>query len=190
MLRKLSVITTISLLTWSSVSSADYTRLEPAADAAKSVAKMQVLMGNWHCKRQILQQDGTWQIPEQVSRWEWRYILNGHAIQDYWYPQAKDLSAPGMGTNMRIYNPKTDKWLMTWTFDKLARFQDFEATFDEKLLVMNGDYPASAQRPAHKAKITFHNISDKHFDWKYESSNLDDGKNWLEVFRLNCDKVE
>ncbi len=182
-------ISLITFLAISTVSSADYTSMTPAKDAADSVKSMLPLIGDWKCKRQVRQQDGSWQIPEQVSRWEWRYTLNGHAIQDYWYPNAENLEAPGMGTNVRIYNPQNDSWLMTWTFDKLARFQNFDAKFDGESLVMDGEYPASPRGPAHKAKITFHNISEKHFDWKYESSALNDGKKWQEGFRLNCDKI-
>ncbi len=184
-----SMITILTLSFASSVFSADYFGLAPAKDAAKSVIQMQPLIGDWHCKRKLRQQDGSWVVSPQVSRWEWRYTLNGYAIQDFWYPQAKDLNAAGMGTNLRVYNPSQDQWLMTWTFDKLSDFQSFTAKFDGKSLIMNGDYPKRGQAPAHKARITFHNISDSHFDWKYESSPPNDGKKWLESFRLNCDKI-
>ena len=188
-LLKSAVFTTVIFSSAVSFAEDTYTQLKPADDADVQLVMMQPLMGNWDCSRQVLQKDGSWLKPQQISHWQWRYVLNGYAVQDYWYPKADDLTGPGMGTNLRIYDPTSKTWKMTWTFDTLARFQTFVAIFDGDTMVMNGEYPASPQRPAHKAKITFHNISEKYFDWKYESSKLDDGKNWLEVVRLHCKKV-
>ena len=53
-------------------------------------------------------------------------------------------------------------------------------------MVMRAEMPARGTRQAHLAKITFHNIEEKTFDWKYEFSPIGDGDNWTEASRLAC----
>ena len=154
---RLYAIPFLSLVAFS-VEAADHTQLNPSKDAPESVIQMKPFIGDWQCSREVRQKDGSWQKPEQVSRWEWRYILNGHAIQDYWYPNKDNLSGVGAGTNVRVFNSSKQQWNMSWTFDSLGSFQTFDANFDGETMVMNGVYPAVKNTPAYHAKITFFNI--------------------------------
>ena len=55
------------------------------------------------------------------------------------------------------------------------------------------DKMSAAQRkgkftPPHRAKITFFNIPEAHCDWRYEAAVMNDPENFLEQFRLSCNK--
>ncbi|MRX26575.1 hypothetical protein [Kangiella sp. HZ709] len=185
---KLNTILLLSLVLLPSYAKASYFQLKPSDNAYQQVKQLLPLIGSWSCQSSSLQPDGNWQKTSNRSQWDWKYILNGHAIQDFWYPNESNLEAPGAGTNLRTYDPVKDAWEMVWTFDKYSRFQTFNASFKDNKWVMQGEYPASKTRPAHMARITFYNISNKYFDWYYESSNIGDGKNWMKVAKIACDK--
>lgn len=46
------------------------------------------------------------------------------------------------------------------------------------------------QPPAHLARVTFHNITADHFDWKYEASAPGDGENWQLYSTLSCTRQD
>lgn len=158
-------------------------------DAPEGVDQYGQFAGTWTCIPAARQPDGTLKESEARPTWTWHYALNGHAVQDVWIPDPAQ-SRPGaaMGTNLRVYDPEKDQWTMVWTTETLGRFQTFNARMKDGEIVMNGDVP-QGQFPAHMARITFHNISDDHFDWKYEASNPGDGVNWQLHSTLACDRV-
>lgn len=55
---------------------------------------------------------------------------------------------------------------------------------------MYAERAASELFPSHLMHITFYNISEEHFDWRYESSGLTDGQTWREVSRLSCKRSQ
>ncbi len=157
--------------------------INPAApDQVKQYGQLQ---GSWRCKSLNLTQDGTWQEAPGDNIWSWYYVLDGYAVQDVWQG-----SQGGMGTNLRTYDAEQDKWYMVWATTQQARFDEFEATFEDGKIIMTGDRWARAAFPAHKSRITFHNITAQHFDWKSEWSPPNDGENWTESSRLSCDRLE
>lgn len=159
-------------------------------DAPAGVDQYGQFAGTWKCTPSSLQEDGSMKEGEARPTWVWHYALNGHAVQDFWIPDP-DHIVPGsaMGTNLRVYDAEKDKWTMVWSTETMGGFQTFTARMVEGQIVMNGDIPAG-QRPAHLARITFHNISGDHFDWKYEASGPFDGHNWQLHATLACDRQE
>lgn len=159
-------------------------------EAPAGIEQYGQFVGNWTCAPTARQPDG--QMKEFPARpsWVWHYALNGHAIQDVWIPDPEN-SPPGssMGTNLRVYDPEEDQWVMVWATETLNGFQQFTARMVDGEMVMHGDITSGPRQP-HKARITFHNISEAHFDWKYESSALDDGENWNLAATLSCDRTK
>ncbi len=156
----------------------------PNPEAPKQVQQYGQLQGSWSCVGTNLQPDGTWQSSGPAATWSWYYVLDGYAVQDVWKP-----AAGAVGTNLRTYDAEADKWYMVWATSAQARFDEFEATFDDGNIVMTGDRWARGSIPQHAARITFHNISKQRFDWKYESSPPVDAKTWTEMFRLSCARI-
>lgn len=157
-------------------------------DAPSGVDQYGQFEGTWTCMPSALQEDGSQKEFDARPTWIWHYALNGHAVQDIWIPDAEK-SPPGsaMGTNLRVYDPQEDEWVMVWTTESMGGFQTFKAKMQDGNIVMHGDIPAG-QKPAHLARITFHNISSDHFDWMYEASAPDDGVNWQLYATLDCDR--
>lgn len=157
-------------------------------DASDGVEQYGQFVGTWTCAPTSRQEDGTQKEGEARPTWVWHYVLNGKAVQDVWIPDPEH-SPPGaiMGTNLRVYDSENDTWEMVWTTEKLGRFQTFTAKMRDGDIVMHGDI-AEGPFPAHLARITFHNISSNHFDWKYEASAPGDGKSWNLHSTLACDR--
>lgn len=158
-------------------------------EAPEGIEQYGQFVGTWTCTPASRQDDGSMKEFEARPSWVWHYALNGTAIQDIWIPDP-ERSRPGatMGTNLRVYDPEADEWEMVWTTETLAGFQTFTAKMIDGEVVMRGDVE-TGPFPAHLARITFHNISEEHFDWKYEASAPGDGENWQLHSTLSCDRV-
>lgn len=158
-------------------------------DAASGVEQYGQFVGTWTCVPSSRQEDGTQKEGKARPTWVWHYVLNGTAVQDVWIPDPENSPAgASMGTNLRVYDPESDTWQMVWATETLGGFQTFTAKMHNGDIVMRGDI-AAGQFPAHLARITFHNISNDHFDWKYEASAQGDGENWNLHSTLSCDRT-
>ena len=159
----------------------------PADDASDGVdAGFGQLVGPaWNCQGSSAQPDGSWKDGPGKATWLFQYALEGHAVQDFWYPPAAAQGAPG--TNLRTYDAENDRWYMVWATAQQARFDHFEATVADGMIVMTGRRWARQAFPEHDSRITFYNMSDTHFDWKYESAATSDGP-WQEISRIACDR--
>ncbi len=157
-------------------------------DANDGIAQYGQFVGTWTCVPTSRQEDGSQKAGKGRPTWVWHYVLNGKAVQDVWIPDPEH-SPPSatMGTNLRVYDPERDQWEMVWVTETLGRFQTFTAKMREGEIVMHGDVP-EGPFPAHLARITFHNISSDHFDWKYEASAPGDGQSWNLHSTLSCDR--
>ena len=157
-------------------------------EAPEGVDQYGQFAGSWTCTPASRQEDGSFKELEARPTWVWHYALNGSAVQDIWIPDP-ERSPPGsaMGTNLRVYDPENDEWVMVWTTETLPGFQTFTAKMIDGEIVMNGDIE-TGPFPPHMARITFHNISRAHFDWKYEASAPGDGENWQLHSTLSCDR--
>lgn len=160
---------------------------EPAADAPKGVKDLQVLIGDWKCGSSNRQPDGTWEETSYIHVWKWYYTLRGKAIQDFWLP---DEDSPSVaGTNLRMFDKDSDSWFIAWSTVEMKKFLHLSATFDGTELVLTGHRDASSDRPEHDLRVTFHNISPDHFDWRHEVMSADTNGEWREVGRLDCDRA-
>ena len=166
---------------------------EPHPDAPAGLQQFGQLAGEWLCATEMPDGEGNWVKRPHRASWNWYYINDGFAVQDVWDPlyENPDKSiTPRTGTNLRVYDPETDSWKAYWA----AGLIPFVVVFDVKQkgddMVMRRDHPGNANQPPHKAKITFFNITDEKFDWRYEGASLDDQENFNEQFRLFCEKQQ
>jgi len=149
-------------------------------DAPVELEQFGRLGGMWGCAISNLQADGTWKLRRGMARWSFRYALGGYAVSDVWEPEP-DPDYPGsVGMNLRVYDPDSGTWRIAWATVDEARFDLFEARYD------NGDIIMWGQRPDHRVRVTFFHVMEQRFDWKYEFSALDDGSLWTEVVRMHC----
>ncbi len=155
----------------------------PNPDAPDQVQQFGQLEGEWRCQASQVDAEGNWQESPHPATWTWYYILDGYAVQDVWEPS--NPQAP-IGTNLRTYDPEVDKWQMVWATATQPKFDHFDATFSDGAIVMTGDRWERPGMSAHQARITFYNITDSTYDWKYEASG--DGASWAERVRIKCNK--
>ncbi len=150
------------------------------------IAQFGQLVGDWHIKQQVRQEDGSWQSIDDAD-WNFRYILGGYAIQDEWIqPPLSTVLKQGerrqFGTNVRIYDDKANKWKIIWASNDNSNFTSYIATSnDQGELIMIGE---DLERPGLTQKITYFQITKDSWKWKMEFSN--DEKNWTEVARIQA----
>lgn len=167
---------------------ADLVSAGPHPDAPEGIMEYGQLVGSWQCKGFRLQPDGSWKEAEGVNTWTWYFVLDGRAVQDVWKPRANTEGQVFQGTNLRTYDAETGIWNVAWTISSSARIETFISSYRDGVIHISAQRAANGVFPAHMMHIPFYNISGQHFDWKYETSALTDGKNWSEISRLSCDR--
>lgn len=146
------------------------------------------MIGPWSTTEERLSQDGsTWQ-PSKAADWNFYWSYDGWGIRDdYTSPPmsepVEDESKRQRGTNLRIYNPKTRQWVMTWLTIASTTPASFTATSTDEEIVMLSD---TANPQGFFGRITFFDMTGKSFEWKLEWSK--DQEQWQEVYRIHGTK--
>jgi hypothetical protein len=140
-------------------------------------------IGDWDIADKTLQQDGKTWADGHGARWHFTCVGNGIAVQDFWMPNGpKDAPAPGVGTNLRIYDPKEERREVTWTATNAPGKTHIRAKQDTHgNMVMN--YVSPKQNPPRR--ITFFSPHEKGWDWVMELS-FDNGKTWTPVYKIKA----
>lgn len=155
-------------------------------DAPPETQQFGQLVGSWAIADESLQPDGTW-AEGPGADWIWRYILDGHAIQDDWISPPIDRAAGRtqrqFGTNIRIYNPASQSWDMAWTSTTDQHITSFSAKAVNNEIIMQGEWNGRDSR------ITFYNITTNTFEWKLEIRG-DNAGSWTEIYRIFASRKE
>ncbi|MCW8876538.1 MAG: hypothetical protein OQJ89_01680 [Kangiellaceae bacterium] len=160
------------------------------ADKSNPLGSFKSLIGEWSIKDFSLSKEGKWQ-PAGGADWNFYPILNGAAIQDDWISPAMDKPAPKsgrqLGTNIRIFNQKTNEWQMAWIANTGQKVETFKAIELDGKIVMLGKYQGNDTR------ITFFDITESTFSWTMEVSSKSgsDEKvqpSWKVVYKIEASK--
>ena len=161
----------------------------PSPDAPAQVREeFGRLVGVWSCQSEARQPDGTFKAAPGPARWTFFYTLGGLAVGDLFEPPATTGAAKGI--NLRVYDPDADHWVLAWTTPQLARFDHYTARLEGDALVMRGDVPAKGPFPDHSARITFDELRDDSFEWRYEATTPGADGPWQTFSRIHCKAVE
>ncbi len=134
-------------------------------------------IGDWKIDDESLAQDGSGWGPGQGARWIFKCIGDGTAVQDFWMP-----NSGGWGTNLRSYNPDTEKWEIVWTARALNGLTHISAEQDDSgNIVMDVLKPV----PNPPRRITFLPPHETGWDWVMEMS-FDEGETWTEVYKIKA----
>ncbi len=131
----------------------------PHPEAPPELKQFAFMIGAFDCVDEIRQQDGSWNRFPAV--WNAYYFLNGHGIQDkYWAPTFST-------SNLRIFDPKKGKWMVT--FFKMPGYQSgvWEGVQEDETMVMRQGGKTTG------SGLTFYNITEDGFDWR-----SGDNPNW------------
>lgn len=140
-------------------------------------------IGDWNIEDEGLQQDGTTWLPGNGARWNFTCVGDGIAVQDFWMPNgAAGGPAPGVGTNLRIYDPENKRWEIAWTATQSPGFSHIRAEQDETgNIIMH--YVSPLPTPARR--ITFFPPNEEGWNWVMEMSfNNDD--TWTAVYKIKA----
>jgi hypothetical protein len=148
---------------------------------------MASLIGEWAITTETRQQDGTW-ADSDPARWNFYFILDGHAIQDDWIDLGAPLGDPPVpqrGTNIRVYDPAEGRWEMAWIANNTRSMSTYTATNEaDGSVVMRDLWGVPSMR-----RITFFDMREDRFEWKLEITP-DQGETWTEVFRIHGERME
>lgn len=141
-------------------------------------------VGDWDIADESLsQQDGVTWSPGNGARWHFVCVGDGIAVQDFWMPNgAEGGPPPGVGTNLRIYDPEQAHWDVAWTATGTPGFSHIRARLDENdHVVMQYVSP----EPTPPRRITFFPPTSEGWDWQLELS-FDGGASWTAVYRIKA----
>lgn len=140
-------------------------------------------IGDWDIADEGLQQDGTTWLPGNGARWNFTCVGDGIAVQDFWMPNgAESGPAPGVGTNLRIYDPDNNRWEIAWTATQSKGFTHIQAEADEAGNV-NMHFVSPEQNPPRR--ITFFSPTEEGWNWVMEMS-FDSGETWTPVYKITA----
>jgi len=156
----------------------------PAVGAPPELAHFKNLIGEWSTTEEGLAPDGSNWAPSKGADWHFRWAFDGWGIaDDYTSPPmsetVEDETKRQRGINLRIYNPTTEQWVMTWLTPGSATPQNFTATStDDEIVMLN----VALNPQGYWGRITFFDMTGDTFDWKLEWSQ--DKESWFEVYRI------
>lgn len=147
------------------------------------IAQFGRYIGDWTIEDEGLGQDGKTWTPGNGARWNFTCVGNGIAVQDFWMPNGAEGSpAPGVGTNLRIYDPVAEQWEIAWTATRAPGFTHIRARKDEHgNIVMH--YVSPEQTPPRR--IIFFTPTAEGWNWVMELS-FDKGETWTPVYKIKA----
>jgi len=141
-------------------------------------------IGDWDIADEGLsREDGKTWSPGNGARWNFTCVGNGIAVQDFWMPNGpKGSPPPGVGTNLRIYNPATESWQIAWTATNSPGLGEITAKMNEagEIIMHWKKPPAGGPR-----RITFFPPTAEGWNWKMEMTR-DEGQTWFAVYRMKA----
>lgn len=143
------------------------------------------LIGEWSTTEEGLKPDGSAWEPSNGADWSFYWSFGGWGIRDdYTSPPTSESvdheSKRQRGTNLRIFNPRTKQWVMTWLTINSTAPATFTATSTDSEIVMLSDI---ANPQGYFGRVTFFDMTDTSFEWKLEWSK--DKEQWGEVYRIH-----
>ena len=133
----------------------------PNPNAPEQLKDFHPLIGKCNCKSTLRNQDGSWAETQDIT-WEWKYIMNGMAVQD------ETIKPDGNNSgSIRQFIADSSKWyvhyyssnfptpvLPTWEGNKVTKDSIVLYRPQKAPNGMDGNY-----------RISFYNISDLGYDW-------------------------
>ena len=140
------------------------------------VAQFGRYIGDWDIRDWQLQKEKGW-VEQKGARWNFTCVGNGVAVQDFWMPPNG-----GTGTNLRMFDPKTETWQIAWTATGSPGFTHITAEQDDEgRIIMNYVDP----KPTPPRRIIFYPPTEIGWDWGLEISP-DEGKTWRQVYKIKA----
>lgn len=157
---------------------------KPNPKAPPEIQDFQPMIGICDCLSYSKGTDTSWLPPEKMV-WEFKYIMNGMAIQDH------SLKEDGVHSgNIRQFNVDSARWYVHYFTTAVARPElttwEGNRINDRIILYRNQKSPSGLDG---FYKITFYNITDDGFNWLGEWVNPDESFKY-QSWKIDCKKRE
>lgn len=151
----------------------------PQTEHAEKLMLYGQFAGSWEAEVFDYEPDGT----RRKSRGEWHFgwVLEGRAIQDVFIAPPRSARGGGVpagkrnsyGTTLRVYDPKSDTWSITWISTVNARRTTLTGRKQGEEIVQEG-----TDEDGDRIRWIFSDITPDSFRWRGEVSH-DQGKTWF-----------
>jgi hypothetical protein len=151
--------------------------------APRELSLFGFLIGEWKCKARF--SDGS----TLDATWIGRYILDGYAIADEYRMTDASGALIVLGMNFRSYDAAKQRWNMRWLHAFSGTWLDLVPE-DLGGVTKDGDTITFVFRELEMGleftRVTFSNISDKHYTWRAEKSS--DRESWSEFMVIEASR--
>jgi hypothetical protein len=158
----------------------------PAAEHAEELMLFGQFVGAWAVEVELRPPDGP--VKKVSADWIFEWVLQGRAVQDlYIVPPRAEQERTGepaqvYGTTLRLYDPESDNWLITWASPLSATKQSFVARREGDEIVLEGVDPEGKQ-----VRWIFYDIADGSYRWRADAAV--DGDGWKTVQAMTARRV-
>ena len=129
-------------------------------------------VGTWECDYVHYEKDGSvTRYPGEVI---FGWIIDGRALQDIWiwYEKGRSTDDRGIGTTLRIFDPKSGQWRIVWVAPAAGIVKTLSGGAVGDRIVLEGRADDGSS-----LRWSFNDIRNDSFVWRGETSS-DEGKTW------------
>ncbi len=155
----------------------------PNPDAPAGAADYQFLIGRFDVRgRQWTGED--WGPQGPLSYWEGEYILGGYAVADYYYNVPPEQGETGRGVNVRMFNPETNIWTMTWIHTRApGTVLQLESEYRDGVMWM---YQMDDPETRFDGRKTSFHVVDQDNWYRVDEYSADGGRTWTKRLKLEA----
>lgn len=132
----------------------------PNPEAPEQIMDFKYMIGSCNCKSETRKQDGSWNAPEDII-WEWKYIMNGTAVQD------QTLKPDGSHSgSIRQFIKDSSKWFVHWYSTKTPStvFPVWKGKKEDDKIVLYREQQAPNGMDGYY-RLTFYDMSKTGYKW-------------------------
>lgn len=158
-----SMLFLVSIIAWSQAEyepSVTHPFGQPNPKAPKEILDFEALIGICDCTSRTRKQDKTWAEPNKMT-WEFKYIMNGMAVQD------QTLKADGKHSgSIRQFNADSSRWYVHYYSSARSTpiLSSWEGNKKEDKIILYRKQKAPNGMDGFY-KLNFYNINDNGFKW-------------------------
>lgn len=179
-----TLITSISFAQYEYDDSEKYPYEQPNPEAPKQLYDYDELIGLCNCTSTKKNQQGKWGDPVDMT-WEFKYIMNGMAVQDQTLKNDSIHSG-----SIRQFNTDSSKWYVHFYSvsgaPKTLQTWEGNRTDDKIILYKNQKAPNGVDG---YYRITFFDITKLGFNWIGEWTDLNETMTFP-IWKINCTKTK
>jgi hypothetical protein len=146
--------------------------LSPHSSLGDQARVFDRFVGTWDCDYVHYEKDGS--VKRYPGEVIFGWIIDGRALQDIWiwYEKGRSTNDRGIGTTLRIFDPKSGRWRIVWVSPAAGIIKILTGGGVGDRIVLEGKADDGSS-----LRWSFNDIRNDSFVWRGETSS-DEGKTW------------